>query len=441
MATAAAQTDYETPVSIESDAFDLPVEGALPPELCGDYIRNGPNAPPGAKPGHLFLGDGMLHGLRLENGRARVYRNRWVRTRQYVEHAPYLRMNGTLDLTVSSANTNVVAHGDRLLALVESSFPTEVTRDLATVGTYDFAGRLKAPFAAHPKRDPRTGELHGFGMLLRPGALSYHRIDPTGTLVESRNIPVRGVTMMHDFALTERYAIFMDLPVVFDMLLALRGKLPFRWSDRHGARLGIVDRTDASAPVRWLAIEPCYVFHVVNAHEAGERIVMDVVRYKELWRNGNDRIPPANLHRFTIDLAAGSVSEAMLDDRSSEFPRIDERRTAAAYRYAYTAALDAPERGSYAIRKYDLAQGTSADHPFPRGRYPGEATFVPAASEEDAGWLMCYVYDAARDRSDFVVLDASNITAPPVAVVPLPVRVPLGLHGTWIPAAPLSSRA
>jgi carotenoid cleavage dioxygenase len=436
MAAAVANSAFETPVSTEIEAFDLPVEGALPPELCGDYIRNGPNARPGAKPGHLFLGDGMLHGLRLENGRARGYRNRWVRTRQFVENAPYVRKNGTLDLTVSCANTNVVAHGDRLLALVESSLPTEVTRDLATVGMYDFAGQLNAPFAAHPKRDPRTGELHGFGMLLRPGSLSYHRIDAAGTLVESRNVPVRGATMMHDFALTERYAIFMDLPVVFDTLLALLGKLPFRWSDRHGARLGIVDRTDPSAAVRWLAIEPCYVFHVVNAHEAGERIVMDVVRYKELWRNGNDAIGPANLHRFTIDLAAGRVSETPLDDRSIEFPRIDERRTASANRYAYTAALDTPERGCYAIRKYDLAHETSTDHAFPRGRYPGEATFVPAAAGEDAGWLMSFVYDAARDRSDFVVLDATNITAPAVAVVPLPVRIPLGLHGNWIPSHP-----
>ncbi len=176
--------------------------------------------------------------------------------------------------------------------------------------------------------------------------------------------------------------------------------------------MGIVDRTDPSAAVRWLAIEPCYVFHVVNAHEAGERIVMDVVRYKELWRNGNDAIGPANLHRFTIDLAAGRVSETPLDDRSIEFPRIDERR------------------------KYDLAHETSTDHAFPRGRYPGEATFVPAAAGEDAGWLMSFVYDAARDRSDFVVLDATNITAPAVAVVPLPVRIPLGLHGNWIPSHP-----
>ncbi len=432
-ATAAPAATYGTPVSTEIEAFDLPVEGALPPELCGDYIRNGPNARPGAKPGHLFTGDGMLHGVRLEGGRARAYRNRWVRTRAFVEHASFVRLNGTVDLTVGSANTNIIAHGNRLLALVESSFPTEVTRELATTGVYDFDGRLKGPFAAHPKRDPRTGELHGFGMQLRPGSLFYYRIDPAGTLVESRTIAVPGTTMMHDFALTERYVIFMDLPVVFDMLLGLRGKFPYKWSDRYGARLGILDRTDPAAPVRWLAIEPCYIFHVLNAFESGAQIVMDVVRYAELWRNGNDSFAPTTLHRFTIDLAAGTVGEATLDERSIEFPRADERLLGVRNRYGYAVAVGATGNGTKELRKYDLVNGTTTDHDFGPGCVPGEAVFVPAAAGEDAGWLMCYVYDAARDRSDFVVLDASDMAKAPVAVVHLPARVPLGFHGNWIP--------
>jgi carotenoid cleavage dioxygenase len=432
-ATTPPDVSYRTPVSTEIEAFDLPVQGALPPELCGDYVRNGPNPRPGAKAGHLFMGDGMLHGVRIENGHARAYRNRWVRTRKFTEDAPYVRMNGTVDLTVGTANTNIIAHGNRLLALVESSFPTEVTRELATAGVYDFEGRLKAPFSAHPKSDPRTGELHGFGMQLRPGALAYHRIDAGGTLLESRNIPVRGVTMMHDFALTERHAIFMDLPIVFDMLLAMRGKFPYRWSDSYGARLGIVDRADPAAAVRWLEVEPCYVFHVLNAFESGDRIVIDVVRYAELWRTGNDDFGPTTLHRFTVDLDAGRVSEATLDDRSIEFPRIDERLTGTPHRYGYAVAVGATGKGSAELRKYDLTNGSSADHDFGAGRVPGEAVFVPAAAGEDAGWLMCYVYDAARDRSEFVVLDATNIAAPPVAVVPLPARVPLGFHGNWIP--------
>jgi carotenoid cleavage dioxygenase-like enzyme len=429
----AAEAAYAVPVTTEIEAFDLPVQGELPVELCGDYIRNGPNPQPGAKKSHLFIGDGMLHGIRLENGRARAYRNRWVRTRQFVDHAPYVRMNGTLDLTVGVANTNIVAHGNRLLALVESSFPTEVTRELATTGVYDFDGRLKHPFTAHPKLCPQTGELHAFGMQVRPGSLTYYRIDASGALIESRDIPVRGVTMMHDFALTERYAIFMDLPVVFDMLLGMRGKFPYRWSDSYGARLGIIDRNDPSVAVRWLEIEPCYVFHVLNAYEAGEQIVLDTVRYAKLWQHGNDAFEPTTLHRFTVDLAAGRVSETTLDERSVEFPRADERLTGSKNRYGYAVAVGATGNGDRQLRKYDLANGSSTAHDFGAGRIPGEAVFVPAGPGEDAGWLMCYVYDAARDRSEFVVLDASDVAKPPVAVVPLPVRVPLGFHGNWIP--------
>jgi len=432
-APAPTQAGYRTPVSTEIEAFDLPVEGALPPELCGDYIRNGPNPRGDAKRSHLFIGDGMLHGIRIENGRALVYRNRWVRTRSFVEHAPQVRLNGTVDLTVGVANTNIIAHGKRLLALVESSFPTEVTRELATTGVYDYDGALKGPFSAHPHRDPRTGELHGFGMQFRPAALFYYRIDPAGTLVESRNIPVKGATMMHDFAISENYVTFMDLPIVFDMLLGMRGKFPYRWSDKYGARLGVLDRRDAQAAVRWFEIEPCYVFHVMNAVEHGDEIRLDVVRYEELWRKGNDSFDPTTLHRFTIDLAAGCVSETTLDERSIEFPRTDERQTGSAYRYGYAVAVGGTGEGSKELRKFDLQTGTSVDHNFGPGRVPGEMVFVPAASGEDAGWMVGYVYDAARDRSDFVVLDASNIAAPPVASVQLPVRVPLGFHGNWIP--------
>jgi carotenoid cleavage dioxygenase-like enzyme len=437
MRTAVDAATYKTPVTEEIDALDLPVDGALPPELCGDYIRNGPNLRPGAAPSHSFLGDGMLHGIRLEGGRARAYRNRWVRTRAFVEHASYLRLNGTLDLTVAVANTNIVAHGNRLLALVESSYPTDVTRTLETGGPYDFAGRLKTPFAAHPKVCPRTGELHAFGMMIRPAGLTYHRVDAAGTLVESRPIPVRGVTMMHDFALTDRHAVFMDLPVVFDMVRALRGKMPYRWDAKYGARLGIVKRDDAT-PVQWIDVEPCYVFHVANAFEDGETIVMDVVRYDDLWRTDASVFGPTTLRRWTIDTRAGSVKESILDERSCEFPRCDERRSGNPYRYAYAVAVGATGEGSAELRKFDLATGTTTQHDFGPGRVPGEAVFVPAASGEDAGWLMCYVYDAARDRSDFVVLDASDVAAKPVATVPLPVRVPLGFHGNWIPAAALT---
>jgi len=423
---------YRTPVVDELETFALPVQGSIPPELTGRFLRNGPNPRPGEKM-HAFLAPGMLHGLELAGGKAAWYRNRWVRTRSFETGARYVRANGTLDLTVGPANTNVIAHGGKVLALVESSFPCEVTPRLDTVGAYDFGGLLKTPFTAHPKRCPRTGELHAFGMRSFPGKLTYHRIGADGTLLESRPIPVRGATMMHDFALTERHVVFLDLPIVFDFGRAITGRMPYRWSDSYGARVGVLRRDDPQAEVRWFDVEPCYVFHVMNAYDEGESIVCDVVRYPELWRNDATTFEPAALYRWTIDMAAGRVGETQLDDRRIEFPRADERRTGSAYRYGYTVDMTRGEDGC-GVRKYDLATGTSVVHDFGAGRFAGEPVFVPSASEtaEDAGWLMAFVYDAARDASDFVLLDASDPAGPPVATIALPQRVPFGFHGNWI---------
>ena len=428
-----ASERFTAAVSDEVDAVDLPVHGTLPQELNGDYVRNGPNPLPGSSAGHAFLGDGMLHGVRLERGRARSYRNRWVRTRSYLGQTSYLRSFGRIDLTASVANTSIVAHGGKLLALVESSLPYEVTRTLETVGPHDFGGRLKTPFTAHPKRCPRTGELHAFGMSLVPGGLTYHRIDAGGTLVESRPIKIARVTMMHDFALTDRSAIFFDLPVVFDLSRAVRGAMPFRWDAKHRARIGVVPRDAAAGPARWLEIEPCFVFHVANAYESAETIVIDAVRYRDLWRDGT-AIGRGFLTRWTIDRATGRVGEAQLDDVAVEFPRVDERCTGRRHRYIDALAQD--DGTGSALLRYDVERGSAQAHRFAPGEFPGEFAFVPARGETagDAGWLMGYVYDAARDASDLVVLDARDVSAPAVATVELPVRVPFGFHGNWIPA-------
>jgi len=421
---------FTSPVTSEVEETGLPVRGAIPPELAGRFFRNGPNPRPGAPAGHPFMADGMLHGVRLEGGHARWYRNRWVRTRSFNGETTYLRPDGSIDLTAAVANTSVIAHGGRILALVESSFPYEVSPELETLGVHDFGGRLRTPFTAHPKRCPRTGELHAYGMSMNPPGLTYHRIATDGTLVESRRIEVPGITMMHDIALTDRHVIFLDLPVVFDRALAMTGTMPFRWSDEYGTRLGVLRRDDPSADVRWFEIEPCYVFHVLNAYERGETIVLDAVRYPELWRRHGLDFPPSTLHRWTIDLARGSVAEGTLDDRAVEFPLADPRRTGNAYRYGYAIQTEDDCRG--VVTKYDVASGASWTHDFGAHRVTGEAVFVPAADDtaEDAGWLMSYVYDAARDASDFVILDASDLRH--VATVALPQRVPSGFHGTWI---------
>jgi len=425
------------PVTDEVTAFDLPVQGAIPRELRGRYVRNGPNPKTEQSP-HWFLGDGMLHGVAVADGRATWYRNRWVRTRAFVEDAQWLGEGGSRDLTVGKANTHLIAHAGRLLALVETSFPMEVTPDLGTVGCVDFDGRLTTGMTAHPKICPRTGELHFFAYSFMPPFLTYHRADAGGRLVQSDVIDVPGPTMIHDFAITERHVVFMDLPLVFDLELAMAGTLPYRWSDDYGARVGIMARQGATPDVRWFDVTPCYVFHVLNAYDDEEGVViLDVVRYPKMWPLGSSGTSPGRLHRWRIDPGRGRASEQPLDDRAIEFPRCDERRVSLAHRYGYAVYTEhsVDDATGTSLIKYDLRAGTSVAHDFGPGRIPAEPVFVPASSAagEDEGWVMAFVYDAAQGSSDFVILDAVDFTGKPVTTISLPQRVPFGFHGSWVP--------
>ncbi|WP_152364294.1 carotenoid oxygenase family protein [Microlunatus speluncae] len=414
-------TGNYAPVPDEIDAVDLPVTGELPAELSGRYLRNGPN--PRSPNDHWFTGDGMVHGVRISGGRARWYRNRFVRTDSFEHPFPlYDPADGSRQLRASVANTHVVRHAGKLLALVESSLPYEIDAELNTLGCHDFGGRLRDSMTAHPKICPTTGELHFFGYgNLREPYVTYHRADAAGELIIDQPVDVPGLTMMHDFCLTADYVIFLDLPVVFRLDLAMAGSgMPYRWSDEYGARLGVMRRDDPAAPVRWFEIAPCYVFHVANAHQAGDKIMITAARYASLWSDGAAEAKP-QLWEWALDLGTGQVAERQLDDTASEFPRIDDRLTGLPASSVYTCA-------EHDILHYDLGSGRIATHRFGTGE-PGEATFVPSA--DGPGYLMTYVYRPETDRSDLVVLDAGDVSAPPVAAVHLPRRVPNGFHGNW----------
>ncbi|WP_344649466.1 carotenoid oxygenase family protein [Cryptosporangium japonicum] len=391
-----------TPVPDELEAHDLPVEGTLPPELDGRYLRNGPNPRPGeAAPPHWFLGRGMLHGVRLKEGRALWYRNRWVRSE------------------TSAANTAVLHHSGRLFALIENTPPVEIDDELGTIGTYDFGGRLTTAMTAHPKVDSETGELHFFGYGPRPPHLTYHRLDPAGNLVHSEPVAVPAATMMHDFAITRNHVVWLDLPVVFDRELVGR-TLPYSWSDSYGVRLGVMPKS--GGPVQWFDVEPGYVFHVGHASEdAAGRVVLTAVRWGREgftadWPTlGVRDESPAHLHEWTLDPATGTVTERALDDRGVEF-------------YAV---------GANEIIKYDATSGAARTDYLGAGWRAGEAVFVPGAEAtgEDEGWLISIAgHTDPAVPARLLVHDATAVEKSPVATVTLPRRVPLGFHGTWVDA-------
>ena len=424
------------PVDEEWTEHELKVSGAIPPELCGRFFRNGSNPKTGWSP-HWFLGNGMIHGVELRDGRANWYRNRYVRT-PLLENpeAPRIGPDGTLDLTLSCANTHVIRHDGRILALEEGSLPFEVTPELETVGAHDYAGKLKTAMTAHPRICPETGELLFFAYGAIPPYLTYHRVSADGVLIQTEEIDVKGPTMMHDWGVTRNHVIFMDLPMVFDLQAMADGGMPIRWSDEYGARLGVMPREGSNEDVVWHEIDPCYVFHPMNAYDDGNRIIMDVCHTERMSLDPTDgEGSPTRLLRWTIDRETNRVREEPLDERACEFPRVHDDRVGLPHRYGYVVGLATPEQMGSAFYKYDLRSGECRTHEFTDGGQAGEPVFAacPGADGEDEGWLLSFVYRPDRDESDLVILDATQIEADPVATIHIPHRVPVGFHGSWLP--------
>ena len=442
------------PVSKEVTAFNLPVTGRVPAELRGRYLRNGPNPLGLDDPNyHWFLGAGMVHGVRLRDGRAEWYRNRWVRSQAVAEALGETWPAGPVHARMDfAANTHIISHAGRTLATVEAGpLPYELSAELETLGPRDFGGTLPGGFAAHTKADPGTGELHAIAYFWAWDYVQHVVIDPAGKVSRTTDIPVEGGPMMHDFALTDNYVVFFDLPVTFSLDAVKAGReLPYSWDPGHRARVGLLPRDGSTTDVRWLEVSPCWVFHTLNAYDDEKgRVVVDLCQYPQpfdvatLW----DGHGPATLDRWTVDPAAGTVHQQTVNDRAQEFPRVDDRVVSRPHRYGYSAVIGevgqaitpltgdfADEAFANALLKHDLARGTTEAHDFGRNATAGEAVFVPASAgaDEDEGYVLAYVHNPDRSASDLVILAAQDFTAEPIARVHLPARIPLGFHGSWI---------
>ena len=445
------------PVEEELTAFDLPVTGTLPAELNGLYLRNGPNTlgldDPGYRfsEGHWFLGPGMVHGVRLRDGNAEWYRNRWVRSRLLAEAMdekwPAGPIHNNMDF---AANAHIIAHAGRYLATVEAGpLPYALSGELDTVGPCDFSGTLPGGYAAHTKPDHCTGELHAIAYFWAWEYDQHVIIGTDGTVSRTTDIPVAGGPMIHDFALTSGYVVLLDLPVTFSPDAVWAGlKLPYTWNPAHQARVGLLPRGNPSAACagsRWTRAGSS------NPQRYGDRgrVVVDLVRYEGAYDVSTLSGPgPLTLDRWIIDPAAGKVAQQRLDDRPQEFPRIDERVTGQPHRYGYSAVIGAighatispsaafaDEAFGNALLKHDLAAGTVQAHEFGKEATAGEAVFAPAApgAAEDDGYVMAYIHNPDRGAADLVILAAQDFTAEPIARVHLPARIPLGFHGSWIP--------
>ena len=437
-------TGVHTPLKEENTITDLKVTGTIPPALNGVYLRNGPNPlkMPNPATHHWFVGDAMLHGLRIQDGKALWYRNRWIRSTPVSEalhEAPVPGPRGR-----GSPNTNVVGHAGKILAIVEAGgYPAEVTEELETRKFSDFEGTFGKAFSAHPHLDPETGEMHAICYAGGDPTTVWHTVlDKDGKVRRNEPIEVQDGPSIHDCMITKSYVIVMDLPVTFSMAALVAGEsFPYRWNPKHAARIGLLPREGKGSDIIWCDIEPCYIFHPANAYETADgKVIMDAAVHADMFADGamgpdSQKTP---FERLTIDPVAKKVTRKVIDATSQEFPRPDERRMGKPYRYAYTMALpedrDPAFMGDSRLFKHDLEAGRRETHDFGEGKMPGEFVFVPASatSAEDEGWLVGFVIDAEKKTTDFVILDARNFTGAPQATITIPLQIPPGFHGNFI---------
>ncbi|MFI6902550.1 carotenoid oxygenase family protein [Nonomuraea sp. NPDC050394] len=452
------------PVQEELTTGDLTVIGRIPADLNGVYLRNGPNARfPMKGRYHWFDGDGMVHAVHFENGRAR-YRNRWIRTRAFEAEsaAGQALWTGVMENPKGNpfgnarglpfkdtANTDVIFHRGRVLAswyLCGSPYGVDPL-SLETLGADTFLDTLNGDFMAHPKVDERTGELFWFDYGPRPPYLRYGVVGASGRVEHCVELDLPGARLPHDMAITQNHAILMDLPLYQDLDAARQGRYKLTFNRELPSRFGVIPRRGQAHEIRWFEAKPCYIYHVVNAWEEGGEIVMDVCRVSRPAPSGNGSALSrmiaylkldARMYRYRFDLRTGATSEHYVDaDHNTEFPSIDARATGLPSRYAYNVSVaDAATNLFDGLVRYDNATGAKETHTYGPGVYGSEAPFAPrdGSTGEDDGYLVTFVTDEREGRSEVQILAASRISEGPLARVLLPRRVPLGFHATWVRA-------
>lgn len=445
------------PVSDELDCATLQITGELPGELNGTLYRNGPNPQFDSPGAHWFAGDGMVHAFAFDDGRV-DYRNRWVRTAKWsaerdAGRALFSGFGGNAapgEGKGGTANTNIVSHAGRLLALEEGHAPIAI--DPASLGTDSdgvFGPHLSGPFTAHPKTDPVTGELLFFGYNASgpfSATLSFGIVSPAGALTFYRQFAAPYASMVHDFIVTEGHVVFPVLPLTGSLDRARSGRPPYAWEPERGAYLGILPRANPEAGIRWIEMDPCYVFHFMNAWEEQGSLHADLIQYDEpplFPRADGTASDPGRqsgrLCRWSIDLAAGTVRRHMLGDEEGEFPRIDDRRAGLKHRHGWLACASARSRDGALdeLVHVDFASGIRSRHFLGTGAAASEPVFVPRSGDsvEGDGFILSVVWDGRERRSSLQVFDALNLDAGPIASVAAPRRIPAGFHGNWVAAA------
>lgn len=447
------------------------IDGEIPLDLRGTLFRNGPGLfDIGGQPiHHPFDGDGMVCAITFDQGKAH-FRNRYVRTTGFLTEQEagkilYRGVFGTqrpggiagniFDLSLKNvANTGIIYWGDKLHALWEAGEPHQL--DPASLETIqlDKLGGILQPgneFSAHPRIDPAsvaTGQPRMVNFGVHPGletTITIYEFNQQGIPVQRHAYRISGFAFIHDFVITPNYCIFFQNAIAynpFPYVLGWRAAGQCLSVKPEAPTNIIVIPRDESGQVHVLPYHAgaVFIFHHANGFEQGDEICIDSVCYdsfaiiepdQDFRQVDFERYPAGQLWRFTLNLRTKSVRHEVVEERSCEFPAIHPTHEGRSYRYVYLSAADQPGPNAphQAILKRNIETGeTQMWSAAPRG-FVGEPIFVARSEQEDDGWILVLVYNAATDRSDVVILDSRDLTKGPLATLHLKNHVPYGLHG------------
>jgi len=449
------------PLRMECEINDLIIDGEIPQDLYGSFYRNGPDPQfPPLNQYHWFGGDGMIHAFHFENGRV-SYLNRWSKTSKWKQErkAGKSLIDGLNPMNSDpqwdpkgedgTANTNIMFHAGKLLALEEAHVPFELDPiTLESKGAYDYGGKLKSPMTAHPKIDPVSGDMYGFSYTAGnffSSKMSYFVINSKGELKSYEEFEAPFASMVHDFMVTDQHIIFPIFPLTIDFDRIMKGNSPIAWEPDKGTHVGVMPRDGTVQDIQWFDSEAKYVFHPMNAYTKDGKIIADVMQFEEAplfphadGTKGDPKKAEARLNRWEINLESNSRSfkSDYLDENMGEFPRLDERLSTLEYRHGYYASGigELPDGYSFnSIVHHDHVKGSIESYTLNMHDSLGEPVFIPKnkTSEEGDGYLLTIAHRAIENRSDLLILDASNVSKGPIAVAKLPHRIPHGFHGNW----------
>jgi carotenoid cleavage dioxygenase-like enzyme len=445
-------TGVDAPQREEIAVDGLEIVGELPADVHGSYLRNGPN--PRFDPIGSYVypldGDGMVHRVTLGDGRA-SYRNRFVRTPMVLaeERAGQALWSGITDGYTPPASAvgedlagtfrhlpdiNIVEHCGRLMAMAESDLPYRLDRvSLETLGREDCDGAMRVGSTAHPKIDPNTGEMVLFNYTLEAPYLTWSVVGADGrqqrppTAVHGLDAPM----MIHDMALTRRYIVLFVNPLVFDLEAAMTGGGLLSWRPDEGTRIALIPR-DGSA-VRWIHTETFWVWHFANAFDNPDgTVTVDYVEWRYPSGFAQTSAPNiSNLTRAVCNPMSGAISRTVISERTNlEFPRIDDSRLTRDHRHVATVGKSDTDRSDQdSLWFHDLARGTEVC--WSPGVAIGEPIFIPGDESDYWGAIGT---DPQDMTSRFYLLTADDPGSGPIATIALPIRVPAGLHGAWLPS-------